>query len=391
MSLRYKTERKLKRMMGRDGNWRFKGLMLAAIEGENQVGEAWPSAADRKYLADKHKDTDRDLDALHKPPEGTKERHLAESEFGEKELEDGGVRKDEFIKRALLNESITELDVLFREELLDTVAEGARPFQVAREAAQVIDVDNRKGDIPRAGDQTYAPAVAEGGEIPMDEEQFDTVSFDCVKHGQGFQITDELIDQGLVDVIEWNVQRAGRAVENAINREFLVELVDQGDSSSDRVDTGGSAATVSDVNAAAANVELNDFGPANALVHHPELKTDLFDDTNLAYANRAGSDDVISQREYNQILGLELFTMSDGTYNGAPGDDTSNTWGFDTSSDTDEIGAVVYNRNYISIQMYRDLETKDFEDPIRDLEGGNVRAQFDVNYHQPAAASTIRV
>jgi len=408
----HKAQRELRRSMRSGGNWRFKGLMLAALDtadvGAEDVARAWPTSPGekRKHLAEASRRQRRALmraqedgefddsvrltmsapSETYTPyigPGDAKERHLAESHFDEEELETG-VDKDRYLKRMLLNESVTELDVVFREELLDTVIQGAQPFQIARDAANVTNVNTRLGDIPRGSRQLYAPKVAEGAEIPRDEENFDTVQFECDKHGLGFEVSDTLIDQAIVDLIERQVAFTGAAVENALNRKFLNNLIDNAPTDN-RVDTGGSAATVSDVNQAAEQVELDDFGPVDSLVYHPEFKTDLFDDTNLVYANRAGSDQVLQDRDYNQLLGMELYTMSDGTYDG------SNSWGFDTSSDTNETGAVVYNSRYVNNVIYRDIETKDYEDPIRDIQGGNARAYFDAIYHQPDAAATIRV
>lgn len=376
---KYEARRTLRRyQQQKRGNWRLKGLLLAALDSKDAVAEAWPT--NDRYLSKGHRDNPRramEDNTVVPKHRGGKEQSVARSEFSEREL-DGEVQRDKYIKRMLLTASETELDTLWREELLDTVIEGAAPRQIARESAAVFNVDSRRGDIPRGQSQTYAGAIAEGAEIPTDEENFDTVAYDCVKHGQGFGVTDEMIRHAQVDVIERNVRFSGAAVENALNRTWLNELVDN---AGQEHDTGGANQDVTMVNQAIEQVELQDFGPVDSLVMHPEFKTDLFEDSNLVYANRAGTDSVITDRTYNQVLGSTLISASDGTHNSS-----NQTWGFNADG---EIGAVAYQEEMIGLVMYQDLETKDFDDPIRDMQGGNVRAWFDAVYLQPDAACRI--
>lgn len=376
-----------------EGNWRFKGLAAAAFGGpsvQRQLGKRWPSGtkSDYRFLSQEQRN-----DPITAPGRGynptmfeggessrelqVAKEHLPASDM--RDLEDGeAVDMDRYIKRALLNEDITELDVLYRESLLDTVIRGAQPYQIAREAATVMNVGTRKGDVPRGSSRIYAPKVAQGAEIKTDEENYDTVEYNCEKYALGFGITDELVDETSVDVVERQIEFTGAAVENALNRIFVNEIVDN---AGNEFDTAGAGQDVSMVNRAQEEIEKANFGAGNTLVMHPEFKTALFEDSNLAYANRANSDDVITDRTYNQLLGAMLMTGSPDAY-----DAGNQTWGFNADG---EIGAVVYNDQFMGLQIYQDLTTKQFEDPITDITGGNVRAHFDANYHQPDAAARI--
>lgn len=389
--LTHHANRQLRSYMTKEGNWRMKGLMLAAFEGGETVGSAWPTNPSEKEKSRRRALADGGAMAASNTPPAqetysptvageTRELSAARSHYDEKELEEG-VDKDKYIKRMLLNETHEELDVLWREELLSTVIAGAEPRQIARDASQVINVGTRKGDIPRGSAQVYAPTVAEGAEIPTDEENFETVPFNARKYAQGFGVTDELIDMANPDVIERNIRFTGAAIENSINREWLNELVDSAAETHNVDYAGGGDLSVGGINAAAGAVEMNDFGPADTLVMHPQFKTELFDDSNLAYANQSGSEDVLNNRSFNNIMGMTLYTGSDGTYNSG-----ANAWGFDAAGD---VGAVAYQREQIGTIIYRDVETKDFSDPIRDIQGGNARAYADVAFLQPGAAATI--
>jgi hypothetical protein len=193
-------------------------------------------------------------------------------------------------------------------------------------------------------------------------------------------------DQAMVDVIERQMEFLGGCVENSINRVFLNELVDNANGNHD---TTGSNQGYQALNEAVGVVDAEDFVP-NTFVSHPEFRTQLAADTNLAYANRAGTDEVLRDREgatlFGQIASLDTHAgMSGVTY-----DSSANTWGYGA----DELGAVVYDRDHIHTVIYaadgNDIQIKDYEDPIRDLNGVNARVWVDAEYSQERAAATIQ-
>jgi len=410
--MRHRTERTLKQFWRHEGNPRLKGLLMAGLPNTSysaeEVGQAWVTDPDEK---ERHlsqvpdvKDGARVLKApaqqqytpgaygseFRDSNESATARELSRSLVGgdpSDESSDAGkflaghktVDKDTYIKRALLNNSVAELDVLFREELETSIIQGAAPRKIARDAANVINVTKKQGDLPRGSDQAYAEKGSQGAPIRTGDKSFDTVSFNTERYGAGFEITDELIRQSEPDVLEALVRDAGAQVENAVNRVFINNLVDN---AGQEHDTAGTDQDVSMVNKSIENVELQDF-VADTSVMHPEFKTQLFEDSNLAYANRAGSDDTIRQREFNPLFGLEMFTMSDGAHN------TSNqTWGFGADS---EIGAVTYQRDHAGLVIWDDFDMsmEDYDDPIRRLSGGNVMTYVDAVYRQPDAASRV--
>jgi len=173
------------------------------------------------------------------------------------------------------------------------------------------------------------------------------------------------------------VQYVGEAAENAINRVWLNELVDN---AQNNFDTAGADQGVAAINGAYGEVDADDFVP-DTFVTHPEFRTALFDDENIAFANRAGTDDVIRERVFDPLLGVEHYGASDSVY-----DSSANTWGYSADG---EYGAVVYDRASIHVILENDIEVKDYEDPIRDLQGVNARVNVDAVYSQGRAASTI--
>jgi len=410
---------KARRMLhqhGKSGNWRFKGLLMAGLEdipvSAEDVAKAWPSAKKGDYAFLQEHD-ERTLEAeMSRTTQGFRgtDRYRVLKDFALKadtpktlgsakhlEEQDDRVeaRLDDAIPRMLFaSADPEEIDVLFREQLLETVQSGREFSKVFRDAMDVIPVNKRKGDMTIASDQQFAPPMAQGSAIRDDAEQHTTVEFSAEKHGEGARVTEEVVDQANPDVIERNVQFLGASVENAINRVALRELVDE---ARNNLDTGGSNQGYQALNEAVGEVDEAGFS-VNTYATSAGYRTALFNDTNLAYANRAGTNEVLRNREDAPIVGdmagmdMHASTHED-VYDGVDDDrwaDTPNTFGFESDGD---LGAVVYNRNRIHLFVYspngQDIEIKDYDDPIRDLRGVNARAHVDCQYSQARSASTI--
>lgn len=389
------ARRELQKLASTDSNWRLAGLYLAHPEipsgiSERDLAKAWPThksdyrmlgadareseitAPDKQYVLSEDSRTYRQLsDAAN------------QSDFDDGPFGDKIIHSDRAIKRALaFEDSIANLDTLFRKEIRETVIEGARKQQIARDATTVINVDRQRGDHPRGPDDEFAPKVAEGAAISDDAGEHDTVEWSTDKHGIGMAATEELLGQSLVDVIAQNMEYLGRQCENAINRGFLNELVDNAGATVDASaeDNRG----VASINAGIAEVELNDFMP-DSVVQHPRFTRTLFDTAEnnaiIPFANDFGDDEGIRDRVAFPLLGLEGFRASNGVYNSSSG-----TWDYTGAGET---GAVVYDRDNIATYLYRDIEMKEYDDPVRDLEAINARVEFDNVYHQPGSAAAI--
>jgi hypothetical protein len=402
---------------GQQGNWRFKGLLLAALDGSGvsseDVAKAWPKAnkGDYRFLqANDSRNIESEMNRTARAEAGTKRYrtlkdyaanadNLPKTLSGSNHInvEDDRIdaRLDDAIPRMLFAASDhEEVDQLFREQLLEVIQEGREFVKVAREASDVINPTTRQGDTTIASDQQFAPPMSQGSAIRDDREQYTTVAWDCTKHGEGGRVTDETMDQAMVDVIERNMQYVGASCENSINREFVRELID---SAQNNHDTSGSDQGYIALNDAVTEVDKAGFRP-NTYLTGAQYRGVLFADTNLSYANRAGTNEVLRNREdapiVGDIAGLDMHAAShEDVYDGVDDDEwpaTSNTFGFEADG---EYGAVVYNRDRIHTFIYgpdgSDIELKDYEDPIRDLNGFNARVHVDCQYSQARSASTI--
>jgi len=407
------------------GNWRFKGLLLAGLEAgasRKDYARAWPSSKSKSdyRILSRHPDRDAETEANRKVvAESGSERHRILKDFAgdndripktlaaaaPEEIGDGralGAPLDDTIKRTLFASSTNEeVDTLFREQLLETVMEGSRRRQIARDVSNVVNVDTRKGDVPIAEDDRSGRATAEGAEIRDDGESFTTISWDTTKVTAGSRVTEEMVDHALIDMVERQVSDVGRRVENSINEVWLTNAVDDAvangqvvefDSTQD--DPGYQA-----LNSLYGQIDRDDFLP-DTFTTTPGFRTEVFSNDSLRFVNRSGDDSVVRDRMFEPLLDMEHRAASlnsyDDTGRNVGGSGGANTWEFTDASGTavsDGIGCLAFAQEHNHLFLYNpngtDIEVKQYDDPIRDLMGFNARIHCDQDYSQARSAGVI--
>lgn len=391
--MRLDAQRKL-RQHGQDGNWRFKGLLLAALPGSGvsreDVAKAWPTKPSEYRFLQANDGYDPEIESKRSVvvEEGSDEHHLL-SDFAGDELDEIGndlheAHLDRSIQHMLFSAStVEEVDTLFRDQLADVVAEGAQRRQAARDGAFVFNADTTEGSVTVADDRTYnydsdSGGIAEGGIIGDDREGYTTVSWDCVKVGTGARVTDEMVRHAQVDLIERQIRHVGETTENDINRIWINELIDNAGESHTAADADSRG--VQALNGAVGEIDANDF-ESDTFVTGSDYRTELFGDGNLVEVNRAGQDAELRERELARVMGIDHLPMSQAAY-----DSGEETFGFESGGD---VGSVVYERDRMWLVIEQDIEIKDYEDPIRDLQGVNARAWADATYAQSDAAAQV--
>ena len=404
-----------------DGNWRFKGLMLATIGdfSAEEVAKAWPSAkksSDYRILSrHNERSAEQEQNRTVVAEKGT-ERYRILKDFASEsvpktlsaaepeEVDDRTLAAplDDTIKRTLFASSTPEeVDTLFREQLMETVMEGSRRRQIARDVATVHNVDTKKGDVPIAQDDTSGRRTAEGAEIRDDGEDRTTISWDTTKVSKGSRVTDEMVDHAMIDLIEREVEYLGRAVENSVNEVWLTNAVDDAAANGQSVEFDS---TVDDpgyqaLNTAYGQIDREDFLP-DTFVTTPGFRTEVFSNDSLRFVNRSGDDSVVRDRMFEPLLDMEHQAASLNSYD-SDGDNVygggSNTWEFTDSSGAvvnDGIGALLTASEHNHLFLYnpngQDIEVKDYEDPIRDLQGFNARIHCDQDYSQARSSAVIQ-
>lgn len=360
------VRRKLHDYRRQPGNWRLRGLLLAAFTDPATVGQAWPIGPRNE----------QPMVALASRGADTNERALARSQYGIDAItENEHVPLDVYISRMLTTESATELDVLWRDAIVDSVQRGADIRRNARDAATVTPVEARKGTVPIDDSTPFARTGARSASASFNETDYQGEDYDCETHDQGFAVTDAQVDQQEVGQIEWEIQRGGEAVENAINRQFINTLLDSGTAYDS--DQANNAASIKHLLMKASETAADeDFDPTDTVYMHPEYESELFGN-NQAFGVSAPEDSAASY----EALGHEFFTQSGTAY-----DSGTNTYGFESDGD---FGALVYGKAFVHIPVYRDVDVSEIEDPIRDIQGGVARAETDVVAVDPDDDGTL--
>lgn len=417
--------RRLLSQHAQGGNWRLKGLLLAGLEkGANRedYARAWPSSKDSSSyrILSRHpnRDAEQEKNRMVVAERGSERYRLLNDYAGDnadvgktlsaakpEEIDGGkalGAPLDDSIKRMLFASSTNEeVDTLFREQLLETIMEGSRRRQIARDVSNVITADTKKGDIPIAEDDRSGRRTAEGAEIRDDGEDYTTISWDATKVSAGSRVTEEMVDHAIVDLIERQIEDVGRRVENSINEVWLTNAVDDAVANGSTVEFDN---TLDDpgyqaLNSLYGQIDRQDFLP-DTFVTTPGFRTEVFSNDSLRFVNRSGSDEVVRDRMFEPLLDMEHHAASLNSYDddgrNVGGTGGANTWEFTDANGaavSDGIGCLALAQEHNHLILYNpngtDIEVKDYDDPIRDLRGFNARLHVDQDYSQARSAGVI--
>ncbi|MCK5616140.1 phage major capsid protein [Candidatus Pacearchaeota archaeon] len=277
------------------------------------------------------------------------------------------------VKELLLSEAI-ESTTLIQAEAHATVMEGSEPSICLRAALSVIGMKSRTMNWTVGETGTYAPEVAEATDIPIDNQDYDTVEFVAKKYGVRPLITRELIEDGLFNVAELEMKKAGRRVENRLNQNGITELID---SAGLEHDTAGTNQGIKAIAAAVSQVRGAGFNP-DTLIMHPEAEAIVLQE--FVPTNYYPTEAIVNTGMVPNILGLKTHTC--GVV-----DNGTQEWGYAAGG---EIGMVVYDSvAAAAIGMRRDITVENYDDPIKDMVGMTVTSRFDVESIIPNACSRV--
>lgn len=285
-------------------------------------------------------------------------------------------------KELLLNEGL-ESDTLLQEEVYNTIIEGSKPIQCVRNVFPIIKTDTYQIRITKEnGNLGKAVDVAEGAAIPIDTESFTTTDLKIKKIGTRPIITNELIEDGLWDMVEFELKRAGQKLEHKFNYDVINEAVDKSTYSAISTVDAGADFTPANVLEAIKNVLDNDYVPTH-MIMTPFAENKLIGSNNLLQANYAGSDSALRNYDLGKLFGL---TLSRLTVDGDP----SKTYKWNSGNDTQhDVHALVFDPTYCMIGMRRDITVEQYDDPIHDLVGLSATMRYGVKTIQPEKASII--
>jgi hypothetical protein len=292
----------------------------------------------------------------------TEKKRMANSESFKKTVLDT-VPKTE--KELLLTEGM-ESTTLLQTEVYNTILEGAQPEMTVRNIFPVIKTDTNQIRLTyESGALAKAGEVAEGAAIPIHTENFDTKNINIKKIGVRPVITNELIEDGLWNMVEFELKRAGQKIEHKLNYDVIQEAIDKDSYSNIASVDAGSAFTVQNILDGIAEINYNHYKPTD-LILTPWAENRLVSGNNLLQANYAGDNQALRNYNVGNLFGLKMHRLSTR----GESTDTYKWAGIDGKIDTAyDVSALLCDPSYCMIGMRRDISVEQYDDPIHDLVG----------------------
>jgi len=282
-----------------------------------------------------------------------------------------------------VEEAVSE-STLVQEEVYRTIAEGAEPIICWRQIIPVTQAESYSTRVVKGESGYYAPEVAEGAAITVNTEEFSKVDIPMTKYGERPLITEEMIADGLFDIIDMEIRKASRSLENKFNRVCLNEAINSSRAiSTNTLSPEGSHAAVSDLALLRSKVIKKNWPNVDTVVTHPTCEGYLLQDSNIAYASFMGSSIPLTTGKVPTLMGLTPYTCT------ATDKATSPVWD-DTTAGSD-VTAIVFSKSapFMMARMRRDLTIKQYEDPIHDLVGISLTMRYGVRVINESAAGKL--
>jgi len=197
--------------------------------------------------------------------------------------------------------------------LFNVLVMAVRNNQVFRAlAAKVIGPSSIPGssiDIPlQTKSSMVINRISEGGEAPLDVEQYSGFNIKPYKYGVRIGVTDEMMEDSLFDIISMNLETA--AYEIAQNEEALIiSTLDTASGQTDSTQvTGGATISVSNITDGMKGVEEESYTCTHMIVG-TEVAADLRNIDTFVEADKAGISDP-SKRLIGKIFEMKVIVSN---------------------------------------------------------------------------------
>jgi len=262
-------------------------------------------------------------------------------------------------------------------EINRIVVEAAKPNLIGRELTTIWRTDRptyrwiRAIIIPRAHD------VGETGEVPSAGERYDNIDVTHRKIGVRPQISREMIEDAVWDVVARQVAEGGRAMAQR-ETEILLSLLNTLASSGNNfqgtgTETAAAAANVLayvDIVKRLGDVRAKDFF-VDTLVLHPTEETDILQDDKFIHAFYFGGlmrKALAPSETFGQVLGFRTLVSTLATSGRA---------------------IMMDSKRHAGLVIRRDVTAENLVDPVRDLQGVSFTERFNVAVLRHLASSTV--
>ena len=268
----------------------------------------------------------------------------------------------------------TEGQLLIPRKIHDTLIEEVDKNLIPRSEAAIYfgpgDIPGSSIDVDTVDVNTMSVRiVAEGAEIPIDENAYSSFNLKPLKYGVSLRITKEMMEDGKWNLLAHNTKTAGKRF--AENETSLI-ISDALESGTNTV-TGGAAITISNITRAMQYLDDADYTPTTLFVGM-EVLNDLRNIDTFVEANKVGNTDMLQRGFLGTIYGLNVIKFST---NAAPSLTYSKY-----AYVTDKMHAYV-------IAEKRPVTLENFELPTYDMSAASVTQRIKVRYLRANAIAQI--
>lgn len=263
------------------------------------------------------------------------------------------------------------INKLVETELLNVIQTGAKQQELARNRLPVVEVkDNYKAKIAYGTNPyEYSSYVAEGANISIDNDDYDSTDISVKKSAERPRITSEMVEDCQFGIIELELMRAGAKLENKLNQEALDRMLDDHGGTPSDHDPAGTHISISDITSAYSDLADQGWNPKQMFYHQSAVKW------------LASEIEYVSNYEYITNSKTDLF-------NAQTSRNTISDW---TSADgANNYNCIILDPNrYATIAMRQDIELGEYKDPVHDLTDAVATMRFGVGVLNNDAAIKI--
>jgi hypothetical protein len=258
----------------------------------------------------------------------------------------------EEVKRELLLSESIERTGLVQTQIYGTVIHGANFVTCMKEACMNVTMDTDVMNVPYGNTSMYAGIVAEGAEVPNQYQDYSYKTLTAKKYAQKAPISEELIADAKFQLVNIELEKLGRNLENARNRIMIDTMVANAGLEMDTAGTNQGLLAV-----LGAKVKVTDAGfNADTFVMHPELYGKVFADYKPAY--NVDAEKTFRSGDIPPILGMKGYVAGITAT-------TAVNWDYDTDND---YGGLVFEKNAAAaLGIRQDITVKYAEDPFKML------------------------
>jgi hypothetical protein len=271
---------------------------------------------------------------------------------------DKGSAGELLIPKLILPTMIEEVDKNLIDRSLASMLIGPNQFQGSSMTLNLEEPDTL--DIREVG---------EGAEIPLDTQDYTTVTFTPKKYGVAVRITREMVEDSQFELFNRNIKAAGkRFAEN--ETKLILEALDGANATT----AGGASITIANIAESMYDLESNDYMPTDMLVGD-EVVQDLRQIDTFAEADKWGDKTSFNRTGFiAAFYGMKIHRFSTQA---AP------------STDYAKYAYILDRDQAYGIAISRDITVENFTLPSYDMDGAAITQRIDVQLLRSKAVSKI--